>query len=278
VRTVLSFLFFAFFCLMGCKQTDNPIVAKAFHHNLYLSEVIDKTPYFASKEDSLFFMEQYIDDWILRQTLVARAEKFLTRKEQNFSAQIKQYKEQLLVEAYMQRITNDPSLFAVSINNIDFQDEPTPEYREMVRLNYIKLSNPSKLYKKIKELFFEENDRVKATAQLELLCADTIEYYLDHEQWLFSDILEKEFPFSFSTERGKENKDKLDFVHEDSRYLILVLDTKHQFQPKNPLENKRMLQSMMQQQKKVLFLKDYQDSLVKKAMLEKKVIKYPMGY
>ena len=279
MRTARSLLIFALCCLiMGCKQSENPIMAKAFHHNLYFSEVMDEIPYFESKEDSLIFMEQYVNEWILRQTLLALAKQKLTQKEQNFSSQVQQYNEQLLMEAFLQKISRDSLLFTVPLNEIELHCETPSEYREMVKLNYIKLSNPSKLYKKIKELFFAENDRMKAIAQMELLCADTIEYYLDDEHWFFTDILEKEFPFSLSNERGVENKEKLDFLQDKNRYLVLILDRKQQLQPKNSLDDKKILQSLLQQQKKIEFIKNYQDSLVKKALLEKKAIKYPVVY
>jgi len=277
VRTARAFLLFAFFCfIIGCKQTDNPIVAKAFHHKLYLSEIIENVPYFESKEDSLLFMEQYIEDWVLRQTLLAYAKQKLTQKEQEFSSQIKQYTEQLFINAYMQKITKDSSLFAVPLRDIDFQNDDAPEYRKMVKLNFIKLSKNSKHYKKIKELFFEEKDRIKAAKQLELICADTIEYYLDNERWFYVDVMEREFSFSFSDKENMDIKDKFDFIQDENRFLVLILDRKQQLQPKNSLEDKKMLQALLQQQKKVAFVRHFQDSLVKKALLEKKVTIFPI--
>jgi hypothetical protein len=274
-------LLFAFsFLITGCKQFDNQIVAKAFHHNLYLSEVIEKIPYAESKEDSLLFMEQYVQEWILRQTLIASAKKRLTQKEQDFSSQIKQYKEQLLINAYMKKISRDSSLFAVPLKNIDFYSETNPdgppEYREMIKLNYIKLSNLSKHYKKIKDLFFDEKNRLKAIKQLELICADTIEYYLDNEHWFYTDVIEKDLPFSFSDKEKIDLKEKLDFEQEGNRYLVLILDRKQQLQPKNILEDKKTLQLLLQQQKKVEFINSYKDSLVQKALIEKKVIVFPV--
>ena len=279
MRIPRAFLLFAFFCfIIGCKQTDNPIVAKAFHHKLYVSELIENVPYFESKEDSLIFMEQYIEDWVLRQTLLAYAKQKLTQKEQDFSSQIKQYTEQLFINAYMRKITQDSTLFAVPLPEINIPNDYVPEYRKMVKLNYIKLSINSKQYKKVKELFFDENDRMKAAKQLELLCADTIEYYLDNERWFYVDVMEKEFSFSFSDKENMDLKDKFDFIQDDYRFLVLILDRKQQLQPKNSLEDKKMAQALLQQQKKVAFVTHFQDSLVKKALLEKKVIKYPVIY
>ena len=279
----ISLFFLTLWFITGCQLVDNssnPIVAEAFHHKLYLSEIVKKSPYFASKEDSLLFMDQYVEDWILRQTLLARAKQKLTQGEQDFSSQIAQYKEQLLINAYLQKISKDSALFVVSTSELyDFINETkadhTPEYREMVKLNYIRLSEQSKIYNQVKKLFFEEPNRAKAMQQLELLCADTVEYYLDNARWFYADFIEKEFPFSFS---DAGSKDKLDIVQDDHRYLILILDRKQQLQPRNTLEDRKVAQALLQQQKKAAFLSGYQDSLVQKALLEKKAIRYPVAF
>ncbi|MCL2434928.1 MAG: hypothetical protein FWD09_02165 [Lentimicrobiaceae bacterium] len=279
----LSLCFLVLWLITGCRPTDNsgnPIVAEAFHNKLYLSEVMKKTPYFASKEDTLLFMDQYVEDWILRQTLLARARQKLTAGEQDFSSQIAQYKEQLLINAYLQKISKDSALFEVPTSELyDFINETkadhTPEYRDMVKLNYIRLSERSKIYNQVKKLFFEEPNRAKAMKQLEALCADTVEYYLDNARWFYADFIEKEFPFSFS---DAGIKDKLDIVQDGYRYLILILDRKQQLQPRNTLEDRKIAQALLQQQKKAAFLSGYQDSLVRKAVMEKRVARYPVVF
>jgi hypothetical protein len=147
----------------------------------------------------------------------------------------------------------------------------------MVKLNYIKLSNPSKLYKKIKELFFEENERIKALQQLEIICADTIEYYLGEDHWFYTDFIEKELRFSFQNKDKLLPNAKLDFVQDGNRFLILILDKKQQLQTKTS-EDSKMAKTLLQQQKRTEFLISYQDTLVKKAVLEKKVIFYPVEF
>jgi hypothetical protein len=265
-------------CDFSCKQPIDPIAAEVFHHKLYLSEIKEKIPSFASKEDSLQFLEQYVEEWLFRQTLLAKAKQGLTQKEQEFSSQIEQYKEQLLLNAYFQKISNNITL-AVSKKELDefLKDNETDEkleYIDMVKLNYIKLSNPSKHYKKIKDLFFDDMDRATSLAQIELLCADTIEYYLDSEPWFYADFLEKEFPFSFSSLAKQNLQEKFDIVENGNRYLIIILDKKQQLQPKDVFEDRKMAQSLIQQQKRVAFISNYQDSLVKKALRDKKAVRY----
>ena len=274
---ILVLVFFA-----ACKQTPDPVVAEAFHHKLYFSEVVEKIPYAVSKEDSLLFIEKYVEDWVLYQTILAQAKRTLTKSEQDFSSQKVQYEEKLLIDKYLQKISRAPDTFSTSYSELaNFinatQTEETPEYREMLKLNYIKLSNPSKLYKKIKELFFAENDRLNALQQLEAICADTIEYYLDDAQWFYTDFLEKELHFSFQNKVNIVPGAKFDFVQDGNRFLLFIVDIKQQLQTKS-LEDIKMAQLLLQQQKRTEFLINYQDSLVKKALLEKKVIVYPINF
>jgi hypothetical protein len=277
VRKHLAFLGFVLAFITGCEHHVDAVLAEAFHKKLYLSEIKEKSPFFTSKEDSLLFMEQYVEDWILRQTLLAHARQGLSLKEQDFSSQIEQYTEQLLINAYFQKLSNNAALFEISKAELDeflseTTTEETPEYRDMVKLNYVKLSNPSKLYKKIKELFFDDTDRAKSLAQIEQICADTIEYYLDSEHWFYADLLEKELPFSISD--LKDNREKIDIVISGNRYLIQILDKKQQLQTRNLFEDRKVAQSLLQQQKKKAYMMNLQDSLVKTAILEKKAVRY----
>lgn len=283
MRKYLSFLVLVLALATGCNQHIDSVVAEAFHKKLYLSEVMNKIPFSASKEDSLLFIEQYVDEWILQQTLMAQAKKKLSQKEQDFSSQIAQYQDQLRINAYFQKISSNADFFNVTKEELDnFLKETTtgetPEYRDMVRLNYVKLSYSSKLYRKIKTLLFDDTDRAKSLAEIELLCADTIEYFLDCEHWFYADFMEKELPFSFADLTKKGEQDKLDIVQNGSRYLIFILDKKQQQQPQNVIEDKKVAKSLIQQQKRAAFITNHQDSLVNKAIMERKAVRYQVQY
>ena len=90
------------------------------------------------------------------------------------------------------------------------------------------------------------------------------------------DILEKDLPFSFSS--NIDNKEKFDFVQDGNRYLVFILDRKQQLQSKNLFEDKKTLQLLLQQQKRLEFINNFKDSLMQKAITEKKVIVYPVVY
>ena len=283
MRKTLSFLVILLLLISGCKQPENPVVAEAFHRKLYMSEVMANVPFSASKEDSLLFMEQYVNNWVVRQTLLAHAKKGLRQSEQNFAAQIKQFEEQLLINAFLKKASSDSTLFEVPKTELlDFISETktdnAPVYIDMVRLNYIKISNPSKIYKQVKDLFFDEKNRIKAMQQLEQLCADSIEYFLDGGQWFYTEFIEKELPFSFSYFEFENKKDKLDIPLDDYHYLIHILDRKQQLQPKTTVMDRKVAHTLLQQQKRNQYIVNYKDSLVKKAQNDKRAVRYPIVF
>ena len=276
----ITLIIFLLTLLFSCNKSSDLLIAEAFHHKLFLSEVMKQLPSATSKEDSLLFIEQYVNDWIVRKTLLVEAKKELSQKEQDFSSQIEQYKEQLLIDFYLQKLSNHPSIYNVSNSELaeflnETKTEESPEYRDMIKLNYIKLSEHSKVYKTIKNLFFEEQDRVKGLQQLEKICSDTIEYYLDSEHWFYNDFIERELSFPIS---NNNNLEKLDFVQDGYRFLVLILDRKQQMQTKDVREDRKIAQVLLQQQKRTTYLSNYQDSVVHKALTERKVVKYPVGF
>jgi len=242
--------------------------------------VIDNIPYSATKEDSMLYMEMYINDWVLHQTLLATAKNSLLKREQDFSAELVQYHEKLIINEYLKKISSPNHAYSVSNEELaDFLNESkpdgAPEYKDMVKLNYLKLSNPSKVYHKIKGLFFQDKDRIIALQQLESLCADTIEYYLNDEHWFYTDFIERELPFSFSS-KNVEPGDKFDFVQDGYRYLVIILDKKQQLQTNNIMEDRKIALSLLQNQKRAAFIMNFQDSLVQQALLKKKAMLYPI--
>jgi hypothetical protein len=283
VRKTLSFLNIFLLLSAGCKQPTDAVVAEAFHRKLYMSEVMSNVPFAASKEDSLLFMEQYANNWMVRQTLFAHAKKGLTQSEQNFATQIKQFEEQLLINAFLKKLSSDSTIFEVPKTELlDFITETktdnAPVYIDMVQLNYIKISNPSKIYKQVKDIFFDEKNRVKAMQQLEQLCADSIEYFLDGRQWFYTEFIEKELPFSFSYFEFENKKDKLDIPLDDYRYLIHILDRKQQLQPKTTVIDRKVALTLLQQQKRNQHIVNIKDSLVKKAQNDTRVVMYPIVF
>lgn len=275
-RIALLFLVIPF--VISCNNGKDPIVAEAYNHKLYRSEVVENIPSGLSPEDSISLYQQYIDHWLISKVLLETAKKSLTISEKNFEEKIKQFKEQLLLEAYYDKITRDSSKFIVTDAELrhfvsEFK-EGEPIQKNVVRVNYVKLSKKSPIGNSIKTILFDEEKRINEKNKIITLCGDSIEYFIDDQQWLLLDYLEQDFPFNIRDVNQILTTQKMIDVSDDQyRYLVVFLDFKNQIAPVETDEELNSSLIMLKQHKKVKYLKHVRDSLYNKALNEGIIIK-----
>ncbi len=261
----------------SCHSKKDRVVSEVFNDILFESEVVQNIPSGLSPEDSLHFFQQYVENWINEKVVINEAKHVLSFSEQNFDEQIKKYKEKLLIEAYYNKITSDSTQFKISDQEIKhFTKEfkvSEPIQKNVVRVNYIKLSKKSNVGNKIKEILFNENKRVAQKEQLISMCSDSIEYFLDDNQWILLDYLENDFPFSINNKEALLSEHKnIDVSDEQYRYLIVFLDFKTQFTSSETSGEFESTKQMLIQQKKVNYINNVKKSLLEKAIKENSIL------
>lgn len=268
-KLALVLLLIPFF--YSCNSNKDRVVSEVFNYKLFESEIIQNIPSGLSVEDSIQFFQQYVETWIKEKVVLNEAKHVLSLKEQNFDEQIKNYKEKLLIEAYYNKITSDSAKFRISDQEIKhFTKEfkvSEPIQKNVVRVNYIKLSKKSNVGNKIKDILFNDDKRVAQKAQLISICSDSIEYFLDDNQWILLEYLENDFPFSINNKEALLSDHKnMDVSDEQYRYLIVFLDFKTQFTSSETTEEFESTKQMLLQQKKVNYINNVKKSLLEKAI------------
>lgn len=224
------FLLFVLFLLcFSCNRTDDPVVAEVYEHKLYVSDVQKLMSDYVTGKDSVEMAQKIIDDWRAKYLLLHEAQQTLSLSEKDFSKEMADYRDELMIRAYFEKITSDTTLFPVSDAEIrafmhQYAMNPSEE-KEIVRLNYVKLSKKSKLIPQIREILSDEAKRKSGKMQIETLCADSVEYFIEDEQWLYLDEIEFEFPIQLSGETNPIRKNQL-IESEDAgyHYLVVLLD------------------------------------------------------
>lgn len=271
-------LFFVIPFIISCNSGKDPIVAEAYNHKLYRSEVIENIPTGVSSEDSIRISKEYIEHWLLERVIIETADKSLSLKEKDFEKKIKQFRERLLIEAYYNKITEDSTKFNVSDSELkhfvgEFK-ESEPIQKNVVRVNYVKLSKKSNLGNTIKSILFDDVKRISEKNKIVSLCGDSIEYFIDDQQWLLLDYLEKDFPFEIKdVSQILGNQRLIDVTDNQYRYLVVFLDFKNQVAPAETDEERSNSLIMLKQHKKIKYLKHVRDSLYNKAINEDLIIK-----
>jgi hypothetical protein len=191
---------------------------------LYESDVKDVIPVRTLARDSVVLAKGFIDNWVRQKLLIAKAMKNLTGEQMDFSKQLENYKNSLIVFEY------ENALVKQNLDTIVTEDEVENYYDSnqknfllkdnIVQIQYVKLPVRSPNVKLFKKLLYSDNpeDKVNLAGQCEKYASN---YFLDDQTWLlFNDIL-KEIPVkTYNQEDFLKNHRNVEF--QDSLFVYMV--------------------------------------------------------
>ncbi len=255
------------------------MVAQVYQYKLYASEVRQGMPVGLSQEDSLAMVRDFIDTWVKEKLVLHEAEKRLSPREKNFEKEMMDYRNSLLINRYYDKLwQQDTAANAVSDQEIsDFVRSLDSRYtvdKEIVRVNYVKLSRGSSLLAPVKSILFDEQKRVEEKETLVAMLGDSIEYLLDDDAWLYLDDLQNEVAFDIEAERtvGKGEKLRIEKEVGDQQVLLVILDYRSQRSVNETKEERAAAGMLLTNQRKTQFINQYVQDLYDKAVKEGKVV------
>lgn len=262
--------------LSSCSHQKDKVLAQVYYHKLYQSEVAKAIPSGLSTNDSLAMVNDFIDDWIKEQLLLHEAEKQLSVKEKNFDKKLEEYRNNLLVNTYYEKILSDTSTFKITEKELkDFMKSFDKRYtveKEIVRVNYVKLSKGSKLIEPVKSILFNESKRVEEKETLAKLLGDSIEYLIDDDTWLYLDDIQNEIAFDIPDD-VTENHKYIEKENGNNLYLLVVLDYKNQRSVNETDEEVAAAKMMLFNQKRQQYIEKHVDELFRKAQKKGVIIR-----
>lgn len=269
-------LFLLPLCLFaGCRH-DDLVVAEVHNHKLYASEVGQLVPAGLSRADSADFAQHVIEDWIMEQVILAEAEKTLTVGEKVFDKELEEYRKTLLKNRYFEKITADAEKFKVSDEEVRAAIRQSKvnlvSDKEIVKINYVKLPRHAAVRDELKEILFDDARRITEKERIAELCADSIEYFITDDQWLFWEDIQLETGITLD-----KNSQRLDFpltfekvVNEDE-YLIVILDFRAETTGDESKDYFESVRTMLIQQKKNQFIQKRMKELYQEAEKKGKI-------
>ena len=256
--------------LASCQKKKDRVVAQVYSHKLYASEVQAMLPSGLNTDDSLAFASRIIDSWISEQIILFEAEKRLSMRDKNFQKEMAEYRNSLIRSKYLENITSDTNQFFATDEEVraviaqartNYVNE-----KEIVRINYVKVGLNSPIKEKVREILFDEEMRLLEKDRLAELCADSIEYFIDDDTWLFwEDIqLEVDIDIQNKTEHFKQ-PEYIEKNSNDACYLIVILGYKSEQTGADSRNYFESVRTMLIQKKKTEFINKTIDELYQKA-------------
>lgn len=96
----LALILTLFSCQNSKNGSDDIVIATVYNKNLYLSDLQSVLYEGISVNDSIVRTKAFIDNWIRRQLLIHHAENTLNDSELDFSKQVEDYRNSLIIYKY----------------------------------------------------------------------------------------------------------------------------------------------------------------------------------
>ena len=222
---LIIFLFFFTSCELSIKNSENDAVARV--NDIYLNiEDIDQSLFFGlSKKDSLFQIQNIINDWATSKLLEDGALLNLnSRQQQEFEKLIKKYKSDLYTSAYIEALVKknlDTIILDHQFEKIYNQNKELFILKEdLIKLRYINhdvnMPNASEIKRRFKR--FNNEDQ----AILDTISIQFNSFFLNDSVWIKSDdVVKKINPLNKGF--NKLLLKKLNFIQlKDSLGLYLI--------------------------------------------------------
>jgi hypothetical protein len=223
-RIVFVFLVF----IVACKSSPEPgkkAVARVYDSYLYVKDLDGKLPANISQADSSVLIKEYIDNWIKQQLLIKQAEKNLSDEDKDFTKQLEDYRNSLLIYKYESRLIQQSLDTLIKDNEIsDYYEKNKSNFElkeNIVKVIYVKI--PKSVPMTVPKLYIG-SDKPADRKKLQDFCVKyAVNYYLDDQNWLlFNDIL-KEIPINtYNQEEYLKNNRTIEIRDSTYSYLLNI--------------------------------------------------------
>ncbi len=249
------------------KKTDRTL-AKVYDDYLYVSDLEGVVPKGTFGRDSITLTRNYIDTWVHQRLVIHQAEENLNSDQMDFSRQLEDYKNSLIIFAYENELVKQKLDTIVTdediINHYEQNKQNFLLKENIVLIRYVKLPIKSKVVKQFKKLLDSNDpaDKLRLADECEKHASD---FYLDDQNWiLFNDLLNQVPIKTYNQEEFLQNRKE--FEYQDSAYIYLVkfqdFKIKESVSPlsfeqdriRNIILNKRKIE-LIQKMREDLFLK-----------------------
>ena len=218
----------------GDDSDESQTIALAKVNDVVLSktEVLYNLPDGLSPEDSLIFVQNYVNQWVQEQVVYQKALEVLPEESKNVDYQLEKYRRSLLTFTYEQLYIQDRLDTNVSMAEItefyeaNIEDFALRDY--IVKAVYAKYTNITPDLEKVKTWYKlkTEDDWISLQSHANLY---SVKFYNDTSNWVFFDEVLAEIPLT-DINKGSfiRNKRNISFEDEGIVYFVNILDARLQ--------------------------------------------------
>lgn len=228
VLLVLPAVLFA--CTPSGNTGSGDVLVRVYDKYLYVSELDGLVPHGTSVHDSLTMVRRFIQNWVDRELIVKKAEENLPDEYKDFSSQLEEYRNSLVIFEYEKMLVRQDLDTNISFETItEYYDQHKNNFLlkdDILNMQYLVLHQDSPAIKKFRKYIRseipEEND------SLALYCSKYAESFsLSEDYWIDLDQMMETVPVpTYSFRHFNTNRRYLEVRDSVFIYMIYVKDYK----------------------------------------------------
>jgi hypothetical protein len=212
------------------KKKTERILAKVHDEYLYESDLKGIIPAGTPAKDSVILAASFVENWVKQRLIIDQAKNNLTGEQMDFSRQLEDYNNSLIVYEYENALVRQKLDTIVTDEEIEsYYDSNQQNFLlkdNIIQMQYIKLPLRSAAVKQFRKLLISDNteDRNKLADQCEKFASD---YFLDDQNWLLFNDLLKQIPIkTYNQEEFLKNHREVEYQDSAFIYLVKIKDFK----------------------------------------------------
>ncbi|MES2838304.1 MAG: hypothetical protein V4667_12315 [Bacteroidota bacterium] len=210
----------------GKEEAKGEPVAKVYDKYLYQNDLTAVLPSDLKGNDSVSFVKDYIQNWILRQLWLNKAENNLDDELKDVEKQLEDYRVSLITYVYEKELINQK--LDTIVNETEIAEYYTNHPQNfllkdnIIKVVYVKVGKNAPKIDKLKEWYKNDDEKVKQ--QLSEYCFQFAEnFYLNENSWLLFDDLLKEIPIrTYDQEQFLQNNRLIELQDSLSLYFVNI--------------------------------------------------------
>lgn len=216
--------------LMPWTRKDDDILARVHNKYLYASQVQGIISPGTPPLDSINIANNYINNWIRQQLLLHQAERSLSQSQKDFTKQLEDYRNSLIIYEYESDIIRKKLDTVVSMAEIrDYYEKNQANFElkeNIVKASYVQIDSDSKELPKLRRLWQTGDDRSKR--EIERYCIQNgLNYSLWDDNWIYFNDLLKDIPIkTYNQESFLQYNRSIEVRDSDYIYLVEFRDFK----------------------------------------------------
>lgn len=270
ISVLFSMLLFSCNLIPGKENEQGKAIARVYDKYLYQEDLKGVIPAGASANDSTELTVAYINNWIRQELLLKQAEDNLDEANSDFSKQIEQYRNSLVIYAYESELVKQKLDTVVLMSEIEEyykNNQNNFKLRENIVLaSYVIAGKDSPIANKLKILL--QSNREDDKEKLQQLCQENgLNFSIDDGTWMsFADVTRK-IPLTVDDQEEFLRKNKYYEVKDSTMIYYVAISsfkTKESISPLNfEIEN---IRTILLNKRKAELLARMEDDLISNAV------------